>query len=811
MNGFRFQGLSQPVRLRRTTAASARRIPLAVSCHHIVPLTPLPIDSHIERIRAALDRHRAAVLTAAPGAGKTTRVPPALTDRGRVLLLQPRRVAARAMADRIATERGWKLGHDVGWHIRFERNYTAQTRVVVVTEGILTAYLEADPLLSGVTTLILDEFHERNVHADLGLALAKQAWLARDDLRILIMSATLDSGPPSSFLHGCPVIDVPGTVHPVETEYGPSDRPDEAVSQVLRRTERSVLYFLPGRKEIADALGAARQVLSAYGYGGVTLHGSISAGDQADVLRPTQGRRVIFTTNIAETSLTVPDIGAVIDSGLRKAARYDPARAVDSLVTERISADSAGQRAGRAGRLGPGLVRRLWDPHDRLHPHREAEIHRIDLSSALLAILASGADPGTFEWFEQPSPDRIGPALELLARLGAVDNGRINDLGRLMQRLPLPTRLARILVEARGAHEACMACAWLSESGLTRGDAASTASDLLPILDRWQSMPPHLIRLSSSLAQISAKLFGHRSRRNIDERDFRRALLAGYPDRVARRRSAQKVTLASGHGAVMGRESGVHDAQWLIALDVIAGRTTANTEAIVRVASRIEPEWLQATRSDTDISLDESGTVRARAIDYYDELILAERPAAVDHATRAAMLAKAWLDRPHDDASARLLARLAFAGLDVNLGELVTLEAASARTVNDIVITEGSLPWDARRQLAVHAPDKLAVPSGREHVLEYGADGAVSISVKLQELFGLAETPLLGPNRVPVTVHLLAPNGRPVQTTRDLRSFWERTYPEVRKELRGRYPKHPWPEDPWNATPTHRAKPRAGR
>lgn len=774
-------------------------------------LTPLPIDSHIDAVRTALDRNRAAVLTAAPGAGKTTRVPPSLIDHGRVLLLQPRRIAARAMAARIADERNWTIGREVGWHIRFERHYTAHTQLVVVTEGILTAYLQSDPLLSEVATLILDEFHERSIHADLGLALARQAWLARDDLRILLMSATLDPGPPSAFLNGCPVIDVPGTLHPIDISYAPSESHGDALSEVLSRTRGNVLYFLPGSREIAQALAASAEVLHTTGCAGVTLHGSMPPAEQRAVLAPSERRRVTFTTNIAETSLTVPGVAAVIDTGLHKAARYDAARAVDSLMTERISADSADQRAGRAARLGPGVVRRLWDPRDRLRPHREPEIHRIDLSSALLAILAAGADLGSFEWFEQPSPDRMALAMELLARLGATENGRISDLGRLMQRLPLSPRLARILVEARGAHEACLACAWLSESTSLEGDAAATTSDLLPMIDRWRSMPPHLQRLSSHLSEIAAQAFGGSLLTHIGEQELRRALLRGYPDRVAKRRSLDKVTLANGHGAVMGRRTGVHDAQWLIALDVTAGRASANTEAIVRAASRVEPEWLHATRSETEVSIDGSGTVRARAIDYYEQLALAERPAAVDAVTRAATLAAAWRERPLDPVSARLLARLAFAGLDVDIDQIVAAAASDARQVQDIVVNEGMLSWEVRKQLASRAPDKLVVPSGREHLLEYGADGTVSVSVKLQELFGLGETPLLGANRVPVTFHLLAPNGRPVQTTRDLKSFWERTYAEVRKELRGRYPKHPWPDDPWNATPTHRARPRAGR
>jgi ATP-dependent helicase HrpB len=771
-----------------------------------VTVPPLPVDVHIDNLRAALARHRAAVLTAAPGAGKTTRVPPALIDRGRVLLLQPRRVAARAMAQRIADEHGWSIGQEVGWHIRFERRFTKDTRLLVVTEGILTAYLQRDPLLSDVATLILDEFHERSVHADLGLALAKQAWEAREDLGILIMSATLDTAPLSAFLHDCPVIDVPGALHPLALEYAPAQSMVQAIDEVLPRTPGNVLCFLPGVREIEDAIAGAAAVAIRHGVTLMPLHGSLQAHEQDAVLQPSDRRRVIVATNIAETSLTVPGVSAVIDSGLQKVARYDPDRAVDSLTTERITLDSAGQRAGRAARLGPGLARRLWDARDRLRPHREAEIHRIDLSSPVLAILAAAADLDSFEWFDRPAADRLASAIDLSTRLGAIENGRITSVGRKMQQLPLPPRLARIFLESFGAIEACAACAWLAEPARLGGPTAATTSDMLTVIDRWHDMPRRLKTVADHLGRLAAAAMKDQRVMHISETKLRRALLTGYPDRVARRRAADKATLASGHGAIIGRETGVHDAEWLIALDVTAARGGANAEAIIRVASRIEPEWLSPTRSTVEQEIAESGALKARAVDWYDALVLAERPVGVNPEMTSAVLAAAWLERGPDKHSARLMARLAFAGVDVDLSGSVNAAALHARRVQDIVLTEEQLPWEARQRLAQQAPDSLKVPSGRQMSIEYGTDGTVSVSVKLQELFGLGDTPTIGPNKMPITFHLLAPNGRPVQTTRDLKSFWERTYPEVRKELRGRYPKHPWPDDPWNATPTHRTK-----
>jgi len=376
-------------------------------------MIPLPIDAHIDQIVEHVRRSRAAVVTAAPGAGKTTRVPPALMADGPVILLQPRRVAARAIAARIADERGWTLGREVGWQVRFERRFSTETRLLVVTEGVLTARLQTDPLLSDFTTIVLDEFHERSVHADLAIALARQAWRARADLRIVVMSATLESTTVSAFLDGCPVIDVPGRAHPLDMAYAPERSVAQAAADVLAATDGQVLCFLPGAPEIRRAMTEIQQKV-----GGavevVPLHGSLDADAQDLALRPSSRRRVVVATNIAETSLTVPGVTAVVDSGLHKVARYDADRGIDSLETERITADAADQRAGRAGRLGPGIVRRLWDPRDRLRPHREPELHRIDLSGTVLDVIAWGGDPRTLEWFERPDEDAVAAALALL-------------------------------------------------------------------------------------------------------------------------------------------------------------------------------------------------------------------------------------------------------------------------------------------------------------------------------------------------------------------------------------------------------------
>lgn len=771
-------------------------------------LAPLPVDAHLQTVAAALAAHRAAVLVATPGAGKTTRVPPALVDRGRVLVLQPRRVAVRAVAARIADERGWTIGREVGWHIRFERRYDPDTPLVVVTEGILTARLQQDPLLSDVATVVLDEFHERSIHADLGLALVRQAWLARDDLRVLVMSATLDPDPVARFLGGCPVIDVPGARHPLTVEYAPGQDVAAAVRELLPRSTGHVLCFLPGAHEIERARAALGDAPSAALPAEVLpLHGSLDGAAQDAAIRPSDRRRVILATNIAETSLTVPGVATVVDTGLVKVARYDAARGIDQLVTEKVTRDSADQRAGRAARLGPGLARRLWDGHDRLRPSREPDVARVDLAAPVLDVLTWGADPRTFEWFEAPPADALDAALVLLARLGAVTLGTggpaVTDLGRRMQRLPVHPRLARILLHGGGAPDVAAACALLAEGRTAGASAATTTCDLLGLVDRFDEQPLHVRQAARDLARLVAAAPGAAP---AGERALRHAIVAGFADRLARRRApgSDRLVLASGHGATLGRESGVREGTFLVALDVTARARDGVREALVRSASLVEPDWVTPSAVSVEHRLDPaSGQVKAVEVARVDEIVLGERPVAVDPAVAAGVLAEAWLARGPREADTALLRRLTFAGLDVDLPRLVQQAAYAAARLDDIDLG-AQLPHDVRLRLEALAPERLPVPSGRSALLAYGDDGSVTAAVKLQELFGLADTPVLGPRRVPVTFSLLAPNGRPVQTTRDLRSFWQGAYQEVRRELRGRYPRHPWPEDPWTAVPTHR-------
>lgn len=639
---------------------------------------------------------RRAIIVAPPGSGKTTRIPPALISLGRTILLQPRRVAARAIARRIAAEQQWSVGEEIGWHIRFERRFSARTQLLVATEGILTARLQSDPLLSGFNVIVLDEFHERSIHADLALALAKQAAASRDDLAIVVMSATLDTKPLAEFLDA-KVITIDARQFPIGVRYAPTTSVARAVRDILPTSRGHILCFLPGAREIdntiAELRGAGARVLP--------LHGSLDVDAQEAALAPSAEKKIIVATNVAETSLTVDGVTDVVDSGLHKILRYDSETAVDHLVTEKITSDSAEQRAGRAGRTAPGRAVRLWDQRSLLRPHREPEIRRVDLAGPALDIIAWGGDPRSFEWFERPQEDRITSAVELLERIGAIENGKLTPLGEQMRALPLHPRLARVVIAANGAD-----------------DAIALATE----------------REQRDLTQLAKKLPNYS--RHIDDVSFRRAILAGYPDRVAMRRTAnaREVLLATGAGALLAREIEHTPGEFFVALEVRGD--------IVHRVMPIERDWLQTTRDRIEVA---------------------------------------------DDEFVRVIERRMYMNIVLHEQQIGRRPLPKKRVVKES-----------------RGPQSLQLPSGRSVKLDYRHDGAIVASAKLQELFGLAETPRIG--ETPVTFQLLAPNGRPVQVTKDLRSFWNGTYQQVRKELRARYPRHPWPEDPWTAMPTHRTK-----
>jgi ATP-dependent helicase HrpB len=715
--------------------------------------TPLPIDAHVAEIATHVRAQRSAVIVAPPGSGKTTRIPQALAALGRTILLQPRRVAARTLARRIAVERGWTIGNEIGWQIRFERKFCDRTRLLMATEGILTARLQSDPLLSDFDVVILDEFHERSIHADVALALAKQAMDSRDDLAVVVMSATIAADDVSRFLGGARIFDVGARRFPVDVQYKPGVSMSVAIREQLRDAEGDILCFLPGMREIERTRSELADVDALV----LPLHGSLDVDAQERALAPADRRKVILATNIAETSLTVEGVTDVIDSGVHKVLRFDPETAVDHLVVERIAADSAEQRAGRAGRTRAGRAVRLWDSRDILRPHREPDVRRVDLAPPLLEILAWGGDPRTFAWFERPPDDRIEAGLALLDALHAA------EAQELLRAFPLHPRLARIVIDAHGADDAIAIAVQLS--GGARGEI-------------------------HELSSIARRVLGGDYRKHVDDATLRRALLAGYPDRVAQRREPKspRLLLSSGTGATLARDIDDGNGEFLVILDV--------TGELVRNARVVEREWLSPARRDVVHEWD-GNRVRAIERSWYGAILLHEQHVAPESAEAERILAE------HAKPDPLLARRVAFAEIEVDWSAAIANAVAGKRALDEVHI---ELPFPLRRKLDELAPLTIPLPSGRSAKLDYRDDGSIVASAKLQELFGLADSLRIGPRRTPVTFALLSPSGRPVQITQDLRGFWNGAYQQVRKELRGRYAKHPWPEDPWTAPATHRAK-----
>ncbi|HYN43579.1 MAG TPA: ATP-dependent helicase HrpB [Thermoanaerobaculia bacterium] len=848
----------------------------------------LPIDPFLPELVAALRHRGTLVLVAPPGAGKTTRVPPALLAAGllrsgTLWVLQPRRVAARAAARRIASELGEAAGERAGYQIRDEGVRSARTRILVVTEGILTRRLLEDPSLPGVAGVMLDEFHERSRHADLALAMLREVRAAlREDLLLVVASATLDPGPVAAFLadaHGpAPVLSVPGRPFPVEVRHSDhaDPRPLEARVVSAVRTALSegprgdVLVFLPGAFEIRRARGAVESMGEPLDVR--ILHGDLpgAAQDAALAPAPADRRRVILATNVAETSLTIEGVSTVVDSGLARTLRFDPRSGLDRLVLGRIPRASAEQRAGRAGRLGPGLALRLFSRHEEqgLRPFEEPELFRTDLASPLLDVLLwTARDPALFGWFERPPAASMALALRLLRRLGAVEEDSYDPTprGRKMAALPVHPRLAALVLAGaeRGLlREAAILAALVEERDVLAASRVfgggtqdvDHASDLLlrlDLLDEAERSGLSRSRLSSLGLDPGAALtvlrlrdlllgrFSPGARPNrASEADLLRLVLAAYPDRIARRRrpAGAEAMLAGGTPLVFDSRCTVRSAELVAVIETFAAPSGPDR---IRLASAVEREWLdelpgERVRTETVRSWDEaSERVVARQRVVYDDLVLEEKeiPAPLDEDTARLLLEAARTDLHRalepDAGVERLRARVAFLRRsmpeldlppldDDALAELLSGLVAGRRRLTQLRQTplepllRARLGARALRLLDEHAPDSLPVPTGRDLPLRYDADGPPVLAVKLQELFGLAATPRVAGGRVPVLLHLLSPAGRPVQVTSDLASFWSTTYPAVRRELRGRYPKHPWPEDPWTAPP-RRGTTRSGR
>lgn len=841
------------------------------------PRIPLPIDDVLPEIVAALAAGPSLVVVAPTGAGKTTRVPPAILDAGlaggrRVVMLEPRRVAARAAARRMAAERGAALGEEVGFQIRFERRWGEPTRILVVTEGILVALLQQDPFLEDVGAVVFDEFHERNLHSDLSLAMARRVQReVRPDLKLVVMSATLDPRPVARYLGGCPVVAAEGRLYPVEIRH--LERPDprrleEVVAAGVRRalaaTPGDVLVFLPGMGEIRRAAKLLEPLAREEGLAVMPLYGDLPSEQQDAVLAPGPRRKVVLSTNVAETSITIDGVTAVVDSGLARVLRFDPSCGLDRLELSRVSRASAEQRAGRAGRQSPGLALRLWTEHDErsLAPREVPEIRRVDLAGPVLELLAWGErDVTRFEWFEAPDPAALERALELLRTLDALDDGGLTAAGRRMASLPLHPRLARLILaghDAAQTRRAALVAALLAERDLVhRGvDPRAAAPTVSPsdVLDRLEALEAfaatghgetalgpvhrgrarHVLRVGRELARLAGRALGRSGDEARDDQALLAALVAAYPDRLARRRRAggARAVMVGGRGVRLAETSAVRRHELFLCLDLDAGRRgeAERGEARVRLASGVELAWLppEALTTSDHVELDsESERVVGRRRRWYRDLLLEEKEIAPPPAEAERVLAEAAaadperaldLERPE---VASFLARLRSLadwmpelGLPRfdrgELGELLPALAAGKRSFAElrrlplVEQLKGSLGHRRLSALERHAPERLAVPSGSRIRLRYEPGKAPVLAARIQELFGLRETPRVAAGRVAVTLHLLAPNMRPQQITQDLESFWANTYPEVKKELQGRYPKHAWPEDPWNATPRRR-------
>ncbi len=851
-------------------------------------MQPLPIDGLLPDVVAALRTARALVVEAPPGAGKTTRVPRALLEAGlagdgEVVVLEPRRLAARLAARRVAEEMGERPGETVGWQVRFEEVAGPRTRLRYVTEGLLTRRLVASPGLPGVSAVVLDEFHERHLQGDLALALLRRLQeTSRPDLKLVVMSATLDAGPVARYL-GAPALRSEGRLFDVSVEYlSPSDaarddRLEERVASAVRRVLSDspaghVLVFLPGMAEIRRAAAACASLAARHGADVLPLHGDLSPEEQDRAVRPSTRRKVILSTNVAETSVTIDGVTAVVDSGLARVASHSPWSGLPRLEVRSVSRASAAQRTGRAGRTGPGRCIRLYTRHDHdVRPEFDApEVLREDLSETFLSIAALGGT--ALEWLDPPPPPAAAAARSLLRDLGAIGaDGAITDLGRRLLRFPLHPRLARLVLEAhgRGAGEAgALAAALLGERSIRErgpdrpGGATPTGpSDLLelahlfgqsararfdPARSRALGLSPGAVEaVERSRRQLSRLLPRAGASASLDpsasDEAILLATLAAYPDRVARRRApgSAEVVLEGGGSARLDESSVVREAAFLVAVDADERRDRRVTGpaagrgggVVVRIASAVLPEQLlelfpDALRWEQHLRWD-AGAERVDAFEQmrYRDLVLEEsRKPSPDPDRAAALLAEAALARgprafAADGELDRLLDRLAFvaaaspeagiaapgeAALEAMLRSLCAgrRSFAELREAGIAGAVLGELDPARRALLDRLAPERVALGGGRQVRVHYEAGGKPPhVESRLQDFFGLSRGPTLAGGKVPLVLHLLAPNMRAVQVTTDLKGFWERHYPALRRELMRRYPRHAWPEDPLAARP----------
>ena len=828
----------------------------------------MPVESSFPELLAALSSHDRVLLTAPPGSGKTTRVPLFLMEHmeGTILMLEPRRIAARSAARYMAASLGESAGQRVGYRVRLESRVSRATRVEIITEGILTRRLIADPELSGVSCVIFDEFHERSLQADTGLALCLEAQQAlRPDLKIVVMSATLDASHISELLAPCPAVHAEGRSFPVDVRHLPCPASGgigtfegrqallthtaASVRRALAEESGSILVFLPGQGEIrrvAEQLEALPP--------GVTLHplyGDLSAAEQDAAIAPAApGRRkVVLATSIAETSLTIEGVRVVIDSGLARTARFSPATGMSALVTERVTQDAADQRAGRAGRVEPGVCWRLWHEGDVLLPARRPEILEADLAPFLLDALAWGSLPQELPFLTPPPEASLSLAMQTLTLLGAVDASqkdgrpRLTAHGEALSRLPLHPRLAHMVLNA-GEHAALAAAL----AALTEERSSGTSCDMRPRLAA--------LRRDSRLRRAAEQIFslapaGRDARFDLaaalqDEEQAGALLSLAWPERIAQRRERGSFRLASGRGASLPLEDPLADEPFLAVAAMDGGASGTGRIHLAAPLSREDVERLHGgrlRREDVVLWDDRSEAVLARRRTVLDALVLDDAPlrgpdcpadkvlaAVLSGIVKLGLDCLPWTDelrqwqarvmlmRRHDgeewpDVSDAALLQDAALALETDptacwlapwLGGVTRRSQLSALPLEKALAA--LLPWPLPRRLDSEAPTRMDVPSGSSIRIDYTPEAGPVLAVKLQEMFGQQDTPAVCAGRVPLTVHLLSPAGRPLQVTRDLAGFWRGAYAAVRAEMRGRYPKHPWPEDPVSAVPTRKTK-----
>jgi len=864
----------------------------------------LPIDVVLPDLVAALKTANCVVLRAPAGAGKTTRVPPALLaaglagvktsgkTNGQIVMLEPRRIAARTAARRMAFECGERVGQTVGYRVRFEESVSRDTRILVVTEGVLLRRLQDDPFLEDIEIVVFDEFHERRLDSDLALAMVRRVQqTVRPELRIVVMSATLDPTAIAKYLGDCPIVESEGRLHPVRIDYlrpgdlragerqHMTDLATRGIETVLQQTTGDVLVFLPGVGEIMKTRTELEPLSRRHNLEVLPLFGDMTPEEQDRVLSPCDRRKIVLSTNVAETSVTIEGVTAVVDTGLARQMNFDADVGLDRLELTPISKASTDQRAGRAGRTQPGVCLRLWEESaQRRRPDFDAaELHRVDLSSAVLRLFAWGeTDIAAFPWFESPPAESIDHAVKLLRLLGAIDESGITSLGQMIVQLPVAPRIGRLLVEAFRVGQpdrAALMAAMLSErdpflrgpstdrayrgagnqgGGIRTTNIHRSRSDVLDrlhavedFLSTGQSNSPcgeinrNAVRTLTQVAkQLGSSLHGECSRQfartasassmseDASDEVLLRALVAGFPDRVARRRdvTSDKGLMVGGRGVKLGPKSAVQKSPLFLCIDIDG----AGIEATVRQASEVQREWLpqDQVRSGEELFFHptQKQVVARRRVAFAD-LILEESPTAITDREAAAEVlfdaAKGQLESviPYDeDAFSNFLARVRClkqwmpdlplpAFDDSTMLEVLHELCHGRRSFADL----RSAPWlstlQSRMDYALvqtierEAPDRISVPTGSRMRLTYEEGRPPVLAVRIQEIFGMKATPRIAGGRVPVLLHLLAPNMRPQQVTDDLASFWANTYEDVRKELKRRYPKHSWPEDPLTAPP----------